>query len=92
MIYHVLTITFFSQDEEFVTTNSENKNLEIFSHLVKRETNVDGNELELLYKISDVPPWYICIFLGLQVGEFLSYIVIIHSRSLLRLSLFSFSQ
>lgn len=89
MIYHVFTITFFfSQDDEFVTTNTENKNLEIFNPLVKHETNVNGNELELIYKISDVPPWYICIFLGLQVSKFLSCIVLIHSRPLLRPSLF----
>ena len=31
------------------------------------ESNEAKDKHELLYKIGDIPPWYICILLGFQV-------------------------
>ena len=31
------------------------------------ESNEAKDKNELLYKIGDIPPWYICILLGFQV-------------------------
>lgn len=53
-------------DAESVSVEPEKQNVESVSPLVKHETNEAESKLELIYKISDVPPWYMCILLGLQ--------------------------
>ncbi|CAE1313501.1 SLC23A1 [Acanthosepion pharaonis] len=53
-------------DEGSVATNTEEKNVRSLSPRAKPETSVAESESELIYKIDDVPPWYMCILLGLQ--------------------------
>ncbi|CAE1313504.1 Solute carrier family 23 member 1,Solute carrier family 23 member 2 [Acanthosepion pharaonis] len=53
-------------DEDPVSTNPEKKNGRSLSPPAKPETSVAESESELIYKINDVPPWQICILLGLQ--------------------------
>lgn len=30
--------------------------------------SVDARRVDMIYTIEDVPPWYLCVFLGLQVN------------------------
>lgn len=30
---------------------------------------VDSRRMEMIYTIEDTPPWYLCVFLGLQVNK-----------------------
>lgn len=32
------------------------------------ETGKENEESDIIYKIEDVPPWYLCLVLGLQVN------------------------
>lgn len=65
---------FYLQDEESVSTNPENKNVESLSSHVKPGKNVFEGKLEIIYKINDVPPWHMCILLGFQVSVFLFWV------------------
>ena len=32
------------------------------------EDNVADHHTDIIYGVDDVPPWYMCVFLGLQVS------------------------
>ena len=33
------------------------------------ENNVADHHTDIIYGVDDVPPWYMCVFLGLQVSS-----------------------
>ncbi|XP_048718184.1 solute carrier family 23 member 1 isoform X2 [Caretta caretta] len=51
---------------EIITENSYGKELESEDKRQATDTGREQKEFDMIYKIEDVPPWYLCILLGFQ--------------------------
>ena len=57
--------------EEVVPSSSPNIRLNSdHAHASNRNSDGVSKDQRLLYGIKDIPPWYMCIFLGFQVSGF----------------------